>query len=269
MKKRYAHDHFCVGYYQFAPRFGDVTGNLNRIVKKLDGAKVDLLILPELALTGYYFKNRREAWSLAEDPARSSSVKALTALCKKNRFHIITGFAERRRKKVFNSALLIGPGGVRAVYRKLHLFFEEKDWFDPGDSKPRVWKIGPARVGTMICFDWIFPETARTLALQKADVIAHPSNLVMNYCQSAMITRSIENLVYIVTANRFGSDRRPQGTLQFTGQSQIVAPKGKLLHRSTRKGDELFIAELDLGLARDKRITRRNDLLRDRRPGLY
>jgi predicted amidohydrolase len=84
-----------------------------------------------------------------------------------------------------------------------------------------------------------------------------------------MLARCIENGVYAVTANRCGTEERPHSTLNFTGQSQVVAPKGALLHRSTAQGDELYIAEIDVALARDKRLTPQNDILGDRRPDFY
>ena len=121
----------------------------------------------------------------------------------------------------------------------------------------------------MICFDWIFPETARILTLQGADIICHPSNLVLDYCQQSMLSRCIENMVFAVTANRFGSDIRSHGILKFTGKSQIVAPKGVLIHRALSQREDLFITEIDPALARNKRITPQNDLLADRRPGFY
>jgi predicted amidohydrolase len=132
------------------------------------------------------------------------------------------------------------------------------------------------RVGMMICFDWAFPEAARTLMLQGADVICHPSNLVLTYCQGAMVVRCIENLLFAVTANRYGTERRPHGELSFTGQSQIVAPRGELLHRSPPDRDDLHLVEVDVTLARDKGIGvrgqhmgARNDVVRDRRPDFY
>jgi predicted amidohydrolase len=255
-----------VGFYQFRPRFGDPAGNCARVVEKLARVRADLVVLPELPFSGYYFKDRREAKALAEEPRSSQIVSSLGALCRKRRFQIVTGFAERARDRVFNSALLIGPRGVRRTYRKLHLFNEEKKWFDPGDLELAVDRVGPARVGMMVCFDWIFPETARALAVRGADVIAHPSNLVLGHCQQAMLTRSLENGVFSVTCNRFGEDRRPHGTLRFTGHSQVVGPRGALITRAAAQREALVVESIDLREARDKAITPRNHLLRDRRP---
>jgi predicted amidohydrolase len=121
----------------------------------------------------------------------------------------------------------------------------------------------------MICFDWAFPEVARTLALEGADLIAHPSNLVLDLCQRAMFARCVENRVFAVTANRHGEERRPEGRLRFTGRSQVVGPDGSLLRRAPTRRDELFLGEIDPKRARDKKITPGNDVLRDRRPGFY
>lgn len=121
----------------------------------------------------------------------------------------------------------------------------------------------------MVCYDWAFPEVARTLALQGVDLICHPSNLVLDWGQQAMLTRCLENGVFAVTANRLGSDVRPEGTVTFTGQSQLAGPKGVLVHRSDAKIEELFIMEIDLDQARDKHVTSKSDLLKDRRPEFY
>lgn len=260
---------FRAGYFQFRPIFGKPESNLKTVIEALRHSKADLMVLPELAFTGYYFADRGEAIRLAEDVRKSRIVESLAALCRRKGMHIVTGFSEKRRDKCFNASLLIGPQGLRHVYRKLHLFNEEKKWFDPGDTPLTVHRIGDARIGMMICFDWIFPEVARALALQGAHVIAHPSNLVLNLCQAAMVTRCIENSVFAVTANRYGNDRRPHGDLKFTGQSQITAPKGVVLRRAPAQKSERHVATLDLVRAENKHMTPLNDLLADRRPAFY
>ena len=259
----------CVGFYQFEPAFGQVERNLERVVAALSDAREALVVLPELAFTGYSFADRAEAAGLAEDPRHSPTVDALVELCRARDLHLVTGYAERAGDRVYNSALLLGPEGLLHVYRKLHLFAREKECFDPGDVPLQVHEVRGMRLGIMVCFDWAFPEVARSLALQGADVICHPANLVLTYCQQTMLARSIENGVYTVTANRYGTEERPQGTLTFTGQSQVVAPKGVLLYRSAAEGDDLYTVEIDVALARDKRLTAQNDIVADRRPEYY
>lgn len=261
---------YRVGYYQFNPKFGRREQNLARVLESLSAAEADLVVLPELAFTGYSFRSRAEALSLSEAPRRSRIVEALVELCRRRRLHLVTGFAERSGARCFNSSLLLGPRGLLDTYRKIHLFRDEKGWFDPGDRRPRVRRIGNVRVGMMVCFDWIFPEIARSLAIAGAEVLCHPSNLVLpGLCQRSMPTRCIENGVFAVTANRHGEDRRPHGTVRFTGRSQIVAPDGTIRHRGPAARAELHVEEIDPSRARNKSITPRNHLLRDRRPGLY
>lgn len=258
-----------VGYFQFRPRFGQVEQNCDRVMSALRGADAELVVLPELAFTGYYFRDRAELRSLAEDPRRSTTVARLRDLCRERGLYLVAGFAEQDGDRLFNSSLLIGPRGPVRTYRKIHLFNEEKKWFDPGDLPLEVHRVRGVRVGMMICIDWVFPEVARTLALQGTDLLVHPSNLVLDYCQRVMIGRCIENAIFAVTANRCGEDRRPHGSVRFTGKSQIVGPDGEVIARSASRREALVLCEIDPRRARDKRITPGNHLLRDRRPEFY
>ena len=258
-----------VGFYQFHPRFGETGANLEKVIDALNGVEADILVLPELAFTGYFFKDRSEALSLAEDPVSSPTLASLTALCRRNNFHLVTGFAEKEGSKVYNSALLIGPEGLVSTYRKLHLFNTEKDCFDPGNLPLSVVDVRGVKVGMMVCFDWVFPEVARVLALQGAELLCHPSNLVLPYCQQAMTTRCLENRVFAVTANRIGTEKRPHGELTFTGRSQVTAPDGSILHRARPDEEVLYVTDIDIEKARDKNLTEKNHLFKNRRPEFY
>jgi predicted amidohydrolase len=258
-----------IGYYQFSPEFGAPGRNLEKVEDKLAGIDVDIIVLPELAFTGYLFEDRDELNAHAEDVSQSATVEGLCRLCRDNAFHVVTGFAEKCNGRFYNSALVIGPSGVLHRYRKLHLFNTEKEYFDPGDTPLETIGIRGAKVGVMICFDWAFPEVARSLALQGADVLCHPSNLVLTYCQQAMRTRCLENRVYSVTANRTGKETRPRGQLLFTGQSQIVGPSGDVIASSAADGEAVVIRDVDPFAARNKFITGKNDLFADRRPEFY
>lgn len=258
-----------VGFYQFRPIFGKPKRNCRKILTALENVDVDLIVLPELALTGYYFKDKTESLKYAEDPDNSTRLDSLVTLANKRKLHLVIGFAEKRGEQCYNSAALIGPDGIEHIYRKAHLFYEEKFCFDPGDTPFIVNNINGAKIGIMICFDWAFPEVTRALAIQGAQVICQPSNLVLSFCQQTMIARCIENRVFAITANRYGMDKRSHGILKFTGKSQIVAPGGKLLHRATSQRDALFITEIDPEEANNKMITEHNDLFNDRRPEFY
>lgn len=258
-----------IGIYQFRSLFGQKRKNLSKIITGLNSVDADIIVLPELPFTGYNFRDRDEVKYLAEDPYQSEIVTTLKALCKEKNFYIVTGFAEKAQDKYFNSSLLIGPEGIIHIYRKIHLFNNEKYWFDPGDTPLQVNTVREAKIGMMVCWDWVFPEVARVLALQGADIICHPSNLVLDYCQRTMIGRSLENSLFTVTANRFGMDNRPHGSIKFTGKSQIVDPRGNVIFKARSNRVCLFVAEVDLSLAKDKRLMPLNDLFEDRRPEFY
>jgi len=235
----------------------------------MEGKEAALFVLPELFNTGYLFTSRKELEELAEEVPEGRTSQALIRFCQTKGTWVVAGLAERSEGKLFNSAILIGPSGLVGTYRKVHLFDQEKSWFSPGEAGFSVYEVKGIKLGLMICFDWIFPEAARVLALKGAEIICHPANLVLPWCQKAMVTRSIENRVFIVTANRTGWERRKGKELKFTGGSQITGPGGELLLQAPLAGEKVGIADIDPSMARDKAITKENDLFSDRRPKLY
>jgi len=258
-----------LGLIQTSPAFGDKLANRKQIEGLLANHYADLWVIPELALTGYEFRDRTEVAELAEEIPRGESVHWLGELCRERRCHALMGLAERDGCALYNSAVLAGPKGFIGKYRKIHLFDREVERFDPGDLPLQVFDLGMARVGVMICFDWRFPEAARTLTLMGAQIIAHPANLVMSYAQAAMVTRALENRVFIVTANRIGTEDRAGQPVSFTGGSLIVAPSGETLVRAPDADIAALTVTVDPKQADDKRVTRHNDLLADRRPEFY
>ncbi len=258
-----------VGFFQFSPRWGRKDDNLERTIDAIRGAEADLLVLPELFNTGYLFGNKEELKRSAEFIPDGPTFRRMTEAAARQNLNLVFGMAEREGEECYNSSVLITPGGDFWVYRKLHLFDREKLWFTPGNKELEVIDVGFAKIGMMICFDWIFPEVARILALKGAQVICHPSNLVLGYCQQAMTTRCIENGVFAITANRTGTEEREGAKLTFTGNSQVVDPKGNILKRVDSSGEGVWTVDVDPLLARDKRFTPRNDLLADRRIEFY
>jgi predicted amidohydrolase len=182
---------------------------------------------------------------------------------------LVAGFAEEDQGIIYNSAMMVAGDKLIGIYRKIHLFNREKLWFSPGNRQPLVYDVGGIRIGMMICFDWFFPETARTLAIKGAQVIAHPSNLVMPYCQGSMPTRCLENRVYAITANRIGRETRGPDNFLFTGASQVTAVNGDILSSAPIGDTYAAVVDFDNYLADNKMINDYNDILNDRKPDLY
>jgi predicted amidohydrolase len=258
-----------VAMVQFAPVFGEVQENLKAIESACAGLSADLVVLPELCTTGYQFRDRRELLQLAE-PAGGPSLRRLSGAAAACGGHLVAGFAEKEADLAFNSAALVGPEGVLGVYRKVHLFSEEKRLFEQGDRGFPVFRVGGVPVGMMICFDWIFPESARSLSLGGAWVIAHCANLVLPFCQDALITRALENRVFILSCNRTGEEERIAGQKYvFTGRSRMVAPDGAVIEEGSPDAPAVVVAEIDPARASDKKLTALNHIIRDRRTDQY
>jgi predicted amidohydrolase len=248
---------------------GDTAANLDHLrflLAEADRLQADALVLPELASSGYMFTSLLEALPASEEIPSGPASRLLTEWSRAAGGRLVVcGICERAGERLYNSAAVFASGQHLVTYRKLHLFNTEKNVFSPGTQPPPVFTFNNVRYGLMICFDWFFPEVTRRLALEGAQVILHPANLVLPYCQAAMITRSIENRVYSATANRSGTERG----VTFSGMSQATAPRGELLFRAGGDFRGVLCAEIDSTRADDKRVTPLNDLFADRRPEFY
>lgn len=266
---------------QYEPHVGELDGNLAQAVRWATAAATegaDLIVLPELASSGYVFRDAEEAQRCAEDPDDGPTVRALRDVCAAHGCHIVAGLNERDGDCRHNSAILVGTDGRLATYRKLHLYFDEQSWFEAGDELPIV-DLPFGKVGIIICYDLWFPEPARVLALAGAEIIAVPTNWVASfkrtvwddrgYCQGdyVAIATAAQNGVVMACADRIGVER----DVTFIGASIIVGADGWPVAGPAGKADEeLLIAEVDLdSVDRARHRTPRNHLLSDRRPDAY
>ncbi|MFC1650705.1 nitrilase-related carbon-nitrogen hydrolase [Candidatus Latescibacterota bacterium] len=258
-----------IGYIQFKPEFGDPAANVKTMKNLISSVDADLLVLPELATTGYTFTSKDEIRDMAEEYETSESLKTLQALAAERSCALVVGFGEKSGDRIFNSAALLRPDGSRALHRKNHLFGAEKNFFDKGDLPFMVHDYEGVSLGMIVCFDWYFPESIRVLALKGAQIICQPANLVLEWCQQAMVIRSLENRVFTVTANRYGSETNGKSSFTFTGLSQMTSPDGAVLASAPKEGDSIEVVEIDPPEAVNKSINRMNNLFDDRRPELY
>lgn len=260
-----------VALVQFTPSPGRKSSNLEAIAGLLEGVEADLVVLPELSTTGYFFTDPGELAGLAEGTDGEAS-QLFREIAASTGATVVAGIAEAAGDAFYNSVFLFGPeGGAPFVYRKSHLFYKESMAFKPGDTGFPVVRdhTRDLSIGLMLCYDWRFPEAARCLALDGADIIACPSNLVTDAWMKVMPARAIENKVFVAVANRGGSETKAGETLVFKGRSALYDPWGESVLQAGPSGDCVLVAEIDPFLSRDKRFNDRNDIFLDRRPDLY
>ena len=258
-----------IALIQFKPAFLDLEKNLERAKEILEGISADIAVFPELFLSGYTFSDEGQARACAFPYEDGGYLAPLLHISRKKSMAICGGYAESDGDDLFNSAFFISDGQLRDNYRKVHLFNREKLFFKPGNQGFRVFDFRGTTMGMMICFDWLFPEAARSLATQGAQVILHPSNLVLPYCQQAMFARAVENRIFIVTVNRVGTETSGEESNTFTGQSQVVSPKGEYLIRLDDAKEQVEMVSIDPAQALDKHITPFNHVIEDRHPEFY
>ncbi len=256
-----------VAYLQFSPALCNLKETMSRLETLLPSCdKSDLVVLPELCNSGYNFPSKEAAFDNSETVENSIFLSFLQSQCQKYDFDVVTGFNERCKGKTYNSAVLIGKEGYIGRYRKLHLFMNEKDYFYPGDEGLPIFKRKEATLGLLVCYDWFFAEVWKILALKGADIICHPSNLILpKLAQQGIPFHAISNRIFIVTANRIGTEN----TLTFTGNSLIVDPRGNVLSKASPTQTYVDIVDINIEQARDKSVTTRNHLFGDRRPKDY
>jgi predicted amidohydrolase len=262
-----------VSVVQLAPVLGDLDGNHARVCEAVRRAAADVVVVPELATSGYVFADAEEARALARPAAEA--VAPWVDVASETGALVAGGFAELGDDgRVYNTAALVDGDGVLAVYRKLHLWDREKLVFAPGQEFPPVVETALGRIGLCVCYDVEFPEISRGLALRGAELVCVPTNWpdegrpegerpmeVVRVMAAASINR-----LFIAAADRTGAERG----VDWVGASAIASPGGWLLAGPATSGAETILrAECDLGEARDKRLNERNDVLADRRPEVY
>ena len=267
---------FTLAGVQMDPSLMDKEANLARMIDSVEQAVAKqsrLVVFPECALTGYCFESLQEALPYAET-IPGPSTERLAGVCRKAQVYLVLGMLEKDGDRCFNAAALIGPEGVVGKYRKVHLPFLGVDRFvDSGDLGFEVHQTRLGRIGLNICYDGSFPESARTMALNGADMILLPTNWPTGaeaFAEFLVNARGLENHVFSVAVNRVGKERG----FRFIGRSRIVNPSGRTLALASPDGEEIIFAEIDPSAARDKHITRvpgkhQINRFKDRRPQYY
>lgn len=267
---------FRIGVVQFAPVHKDAAANLAAMISYIEGAEADLLVFPELSLSGYAFTSTAEAMPYSQKD-ESDEITQLALAAKKSGVAIVFGYAERSGDKLYNSALAIDSiGRVIGKYRKIHLFYFEKEVFTPGDLGFPVFDLelpdgSTTKLGMQICYDWRFPEATRSLALQGAEVIAIPSNIVTTtgMLLDVIRVRAFENKVIIAFADRVGSEILGNENLIFRGESAIISFNGEVVKSLSTTEESIGCGVVDALKTQGKDINKYNNIISDRRKEQY
>ena len=257
---------------QFTPQHRNLEVNIESIAEFIRTTAADIVVFPEMATTGYYFRKpaELEGLALAHNDMR---LQHLHQVAVQNNRIVVFGFPEHTSSALYNSAMIGGYGIAPSVYRKTHLFYHEKDVFTPGNNGFFVTRLLhlDCTIGTMICYDWRFPESSRVLALRGADVIVSPSNLVTELWPKVMPARAVENKVYLVVANRTGIETSGGGSVEFNGRSTIYNYNGDILSTvpAEVQDNQVIFADIRPEETRKKSFSAYNDIFADRRPDMY
>lgn len=267
---------YRVAGVQMDVTLGDPPANLQRMREALRETTAQgamLTVFPECALTGYCFESLDEARPFAQT-IPGPGTEALSETCRELGTFAVFGLLETDSDRVFNACALVGPEGLVGSYRKLHLPFLGVDRFTtPGDRPPAVFAAGGLRVGLHICYDLVFPEAARSMALDGADLLVLPTNWPPGAeCTADCLVnaRALENKVYFLAVNRSGRERG----YEFIGRSKVSDPSGELVAAAPDASPTVLYADIDVERARNKRVIRiagqfELDRFNDRRPEFY
>ncbi|WP_163969690.1 carbon-nitrogen hydrolase family protein [Oceanobacillus halotolerans] len=249
---------------QFEPSLGNKQANLNKITRIMEQASnedSELVVFPELGLTGYFIQ---DVDSQMAEPIDGDSIRYIQQQCKHYNVHVVLPWPELSEDgRIYNAACLISNHGeIIGTYRKVHLYDKEKEVFTPGDDF-FVFDSAIGKIGIMICFDLDFPETARTLQLKGADIIVSPTNNMepyQVYQDTFLKSRSMENEIPIVLCNRVGGER----DLTFFGESAAYDAFGRQVTK-LRSSEKTETIEVGIHQPRDKQLQYREN----RAPKLY
>ena len=257
-----------VAVAQIDCKLGKPTVNLKSIrnlAERAARSEPHILCFPELATTGYSLNAK---WRKFSETIPGPTTEQLSSIAREYGYYLVCGIPELdpRSRCSFDSSVLFDPdGNVVGTYRKVHLWKFERRYFTPG-KRFQVFNTKVGKIGLGVCYDLEFPESARALALQDAEIIIYSSaqpHPMETYVDTYIRSRAGENALYVCHSNRIGRE----GRTVFFGQSQIVSPECKVLAKLNREKG-FATAHLDLGLI-DRLRRAKLPYLRERVPNAY
>ena len=267
-----------VAVVQMEPVVGETERNLANCLAKVTEAAdngAQLIVLPELCVSGYVFANREEAFALSEPIPGGPSCQAFETLARERKIYLYAGLNENCGDRLYNTAVLFGPDGIVGKYRKLQIWDDEYLWFEPGDLGLPVFHTPIGRIGMLVCNDCWYQELYRILAMQGADIIIAgvdgparphaPFDMNTFVVFHAMAAANCSN-VYVAVAVRTGIERNEE----FAGRSVIVDNAGAIIAGPAGKtGEEILYADCDFARVRRHQGNLYNSVVTDRRVDVY
>ena len=254
-----------------------------KLVREAASKGAQIILLQELFESLYFCQAEKpEFFKLATELKDNTAVNFFSKLAKELNVVLPISFFEKKNQARYNSiAVIDADGSVLGTYRKTHIpdgpGYEEKYYFNPGDTGFKVWQTRFAKIGIGICWDQWFPETARSMALMGAEILFYPTAIgseppdpsydSRDHWQLCMRGHSAANIVPVVASNRVGTETIDQSTITFYGSSFITDNKGTKLAEADRETETVIVTEVDL----DDYAAQRTawGLFRDRRPEKY
>ncbi|MGC7873843.1 N-carbamoylputrescine amidase [Desulfosporosinus sp. SYSU MS00001] len=264
----------------------NVTENIakaDRLVREAAGKGAQIILLQELFETPYFCqKEKADYYRYASELEENKAVQHFKKVAKELQVVLPISFYEKKNNARYNSLAVIDANGeLLGKYRKSHIpdgpGYEEKFYFNPGDTGFKVWKTRYARIGVGVCWDQWYPEAARCMALMGAELLFYPTAIgsepqdgsidSRDHWQSCMLGHAAANLIPVVASNRVGVEDDEDSSITFYGSSFIAGSQGNKIVEAGRTEETTLVAEFDLDQLEIQRLEW--GIFRDRRPDLY
>ena len=265
---------------------GSIEGNIAKadvLVREAADKGAQIILLQELFETPYFCqKEKSDYYVYATELEQNKAVQHFRQVAKELQVVLPISFYEKKNYARYNSLAVIDANGdVLGKYRKSHIpdgpGYEEKFYFNPGDTGFKVWNTRYAKIGVGVCWDQWYPEAARCMALMGAELLFYPTAIgsepqdgaidSKDHWQTCMLGHAAANLIPVVASNRIGVEEDEDSSITFYGSSFIAGPQGNKVTEAGRAEATVLVAEFDLDQLEMQRLEW--GIFRDRRPDLY
>ena len=258
-------------------------GKADLLVRKAANMGAQIILLQELFETPYFCQKEKSAYYVyATELEQNKAVQHFKQVAKELQVVLPISFYEKKNQARYNSLAVIDANGdVLGKYRKSHIpdgpGYEEKFYFNPGDTGFKVWDTRYAKIGVGVCWDQWYPEAARCMALMGAELLFYPTAIgsepqdksidSKDHWQTCILGHAAANMIPVVTSNRIGVEEDEDSRITFYGSSFIAGPQGNKVAEASRTEETVLVAEFDLKQLETQRLEW--GIFRDRRPDLY